>query len=95
MARNKSWQRTALHIDGKGQAACSTYQGRTPVLSLGSGNSLVTVSLHANTVSAESVDFARELAKAAQLFAVEIERQWRGLAPITNTQNPKASEQVA
>ncbi len=95
MARNKSWQRTALHVDGKGLAACSTYQGRTPVLSLGSGNSLVTVSLHANTVSAESVDFARELAKAAQLFAVEVERQWRGLAPITNTQNPKASEQVA
>lgn len=85
--RNGSWQRTALHIDGKGQAACATYQGRTPVLSLGSGNALVTVSLHANTVTAESVDFARELAKAAQLFAVEVERQFRGLAPISRSES--------
>ncbi|SDK04330.1 hypothetical protein [Nonomuraea jiangxiensis] len=82
--RGGSWQRTALHVDGKGQATCTTYPDRTPVLALGAGNSIVSVCLHADKVTAESVDFARELAKAAQVFAVEIERRWRGLSPVNN-----------
>ncbi|WP_189243763.1 hypothetical protein [Planobispora rosea] len=82
-----SWQRTALHVDGKGQATCTTYPDRTPVLALGAGNSIVSVCLHADTVTAESVDFARELAKAAADFAMEIERRWRGLSSIS-TQAP-------
>ncbi|MBB6346100.1 hypothetical protein FHU36_002609 [Nonomuraea muscovyensis] len=81
-----SWQRTALHVDGKGQASCTTYPDRTPVLAVGAGNAIVSVCLHADKVTAESVDFARELAKAAQVFAVEVERRWRGLAPVKNTE---------
>ncbi|WP_113699666.1 hypothetical protein [Nonomuraea lactucae] len=81
-----SWQRTALHVDGKGQATCTTYPDRTPVLALGAGNAIVSVCLHADTVTAESVDFARDLAHAAQAFAVEVERRWRGLASIKNTE---------
>ncbi|RVX45454.1 hypothetical protein EDD27_8253 [Nonomuraea polychroma] len=84
-----SWQRTALHVDGKGKATCTTYPDRTPVLALGAGNSIVSVCLHADQITAESVDFARDLAKAAQVFAVEIERRWRGL-PSINAQEGQA-----
>jgi hypothetical protein len=84
-----SWQRTALHVDGKGKATCTTYPDRTPVLALGAGNSIVSVCLHADQVTAESVNFARELAKAAEVFAVEIERRWRGL-PSKHNQERRA-----
>ncbi|MEV4159139.1 hypothetical protein [Nonomuraea dietziae] len=80
--RGGSWQRTALHVDGKGQASCGIYPGRTPVLALGTGNSVVSICLHADKVTVESVEFARDLATAAQLWAAEIERQWQAMAPV-------------
>ncbi|GAA2801321.1 hypothetical protein [Nonomuraea dietziae] len=80
--RGGSRQRTALHVDGKGQASCGIYPGRTPVLALGAGNSVVSICLHADQITAESVEFARDLANAAQLWAAEIERQWQTIAPL-------------
>jgi len=77
-----SWQMTALHVDGHGRSACLAYPGRTPIFQIAAGTAVIKVSLPADRVDAASVAFARELAEQAHAFAVEVERMWRGLAPL-------------
>jgi hypothetical protein len=79
---NGSWQMTSLHVDGKGAAGCRTYPARTPIFEVTADKATVTVTIPADRLDASAVMFARELAQAAQSFAIEVERMWRGLSPI-------------
>ncbi|MGK5551696.1 hypothetical protein ACSNOI_08780 [Actinomadura kijaniata] len=54
---------------------CSTYPDSTPILSISLEDTSLSVSFRPDrTVSADHVAMARQLAKAAQTFAAEVER---------------------
>jgi len=56
------------------------YGSRTPILTIRAGYpaALVTLTLP-HHIEAGHVEFARQLAKLAARYAIEVERSWRGL----------------
>jgi hypothetical protein len=53
---------------------CSTYADSAPILDIAAGSSSVAISLRGSTAGKSAVEFARELADQARLFADEVER---------------------
>ncbi|HEY3682904.1 MAG TPA: hypothetical protein VGL93_07680 [Streptosporangiaceae bacterium] len=69
-----------LHVCADGQAFAVGYPKRSPVLSVRLGSSVVLLgTAREDTVGADDVAFARELARAAAKFAEFCERSYRGL----------------
>jgi hypothetical protein len=68
----------SLPIDGRSQVEYRSFTGRTPLLSVAAGKTLVTLTLP-ERLRAEDVEFARRLAEQAAAYAVEVERLFRGV----------------
>jgi hypothetical protein len=66
-----------LAIDGRSAVEFKPFTGRTPLLSLASGHTLVTLALPERLRPAD-VEFARQLADHTARFAAEVERLYRG-----------------
>jgi hypothetical protein len=66
-----------LAIDGRSAVEFKPFTGRTPLLSLAAGHTLVTLALPERLRPAD-VEFARLLADQAARFAAEVERLYRG-----------------
>jgi hypothetical protein len=74
-------------VDGRSAVAFESYRDRTPLLTIMAVRPglLVTLTLPEH-LEAGHVRFARDLARQAARYAIEVERSWRGLpvlAPLT------------
>ena len=69
------------------------YDHRTPILTVRADRaSLVTLTLP-ERVEAGHVEFARELARLAARYAIEVERSWRGLPALpTRKEAPRDAD---
>ena len=76
-----------LPVDVGSAVAFESYTGRTPLLTIMAPRHLLLVTLTLpEHLEAGHVRFARDLARQAARYAIEVERSWRGLpalAPLT------------
>jgi hypothetical protein len=81
----------ALPVDAKAGACFRGYANRTPLLTIATARPalLVTLTLP-ERLEASHVEFARQLAASALAYAVAVERQYRGLAPLPGPQEVTA-----
>ena len=79
----------AVPVDARSGVAVRSYANRSPLLTIITARPalLVTLTLP-ERLEAGHVEFARQLACRAMAYAVEVERRYRGLAPMA------AGEQV-
>jgi hypothetical protein len=79
----------ALPVDARSAVDLLGYTNRSPLLTIAAGRRslLVTLTLPEH-LEAGHVEFARQLACRSMAYAVEVERRYRGLAPLA------AGEQV-
>jgi hypothetical protein len=79
----------AVPVDARSGVSFFGYPNRSPLLAITTGRPalLVTLTLP-DRLEAGHVEFARQLACRAMAYAVEVERRYRGLAPMA------AGEQV-
>jgi hypothetical protein len=79
----------AVPVDARSAVSFHGYPNRSPLLAITTGRPalLVTLTLP-DRLEAGHVEFARQLACRAMAYAVEVERRYRGLAPMA------AGEQV-
>jgi hypothetical protein len=75
-----------LPVSARSAVAFDSYTGRTPLLSIWAARPalLVTLTLP-ERIEAGHVRFARQLADLTARYAIEVERGWRGLAPLPAT----------
>ena len=67
-------------VDARSGAELRCYPGRAPLLTIRAGRPALLVTFTVpERVAAGHVDFARQLAKSAAAYAVEVERRFRGL----------------
>jgi len=72
-----------IPVDASASAELRVYRNRTPVLAVVGARSPVVMTLTLPDVLRPGhVRFARELAAAAAQYAAEVERAYRGLAPV-------------
>lgn len=71
---NGSFARVSVHVGGDWTVRCATYEGHTPVLEVGAGETEVSFCLAGRDIRASTVEFATELAREAGRFAAEVER---------------------
>jgi hypothetical protein len=69
-----SFSHLSYHAGADWRVRCSTYAGTTPILSLDGGPSALAITTRGKVADQAAVDFARELVRAAQRFADEMER---------------------
>lgn len=76
----------AVPVDARSAVVLFGYPNRSPLLTITTGarSLLVTLTLPEH-LEAGHVDFARQLACRAMAYAVEVERRYRGLAPLAET----------
>jgi len=73
-------------VDAKSGAELRCYPQRAPLLTIRAGRPALLVTLTVpDLIEAGHVDFARQLAKSATAYAVEIERRFRGLPRLADT----------
>ena len=74
-AKGDSFASASVHVGPDGWALCHTYSGaRLPSLFVHAGRMSMTVYLSGETITADHVRFAEELAKVAVEFAAECAR---------------------
>jgi hypothetical protein len=67
-------------VDGRAAAKLLSYRDRSPLLTIRAGRPALLVTLTVpEQIEAGHVVFARQLAKSAAAYAVEVERRFRGL----------------
>ncbi len=66
---NGSFARVSVHVGADWTARCATYQGHTPLLEIGAGETEVSFCLAGKDIRASTVEFAAELAREAGRFA--------------------------
>jgi hypothetical protein len=69
-----SFGSVGLYVGPDWAVRCSTYPDQAPILGVDGGRMTVTISADRRWVSADAVQFARELASQAARFAAECER---------------------
>lgn len=68
-------------VDARSVAELLSYRDRAPLLTIRAGRPALLVMLTVpDLIEAGHVEFARQLAKSATAYAVEVERRFRGLA---------------
>ncbi len=68
-------------VDARSGAEVLSYRDRAPLLAIRAGRPALLVTLTVpDLIEAGHVEFARQLAKSATAYAVEVERRFRGLA---------------
>ena len=73
-------------VDAKSGAELRCYPQRAPLLTIRAGRPSLLVTLTVpDLIEAGHVDFARQLAKSATAYAVEVERRFRGLPRLAAT----------
>jgi hypothetical protein len=73
-----------IPVDASTSAQLRVYRSRTPMLTVvGSRSPLVMTLTLPDSLRPGHVRFARELAAAAAQYAAEVERAYRGLAPLS------------
>jgi len=73
-------------VDARSGAELRCYPGRAPLLTIRAGRPALLVTFTVpERVAAGHVDFARQLAKSAAAYAVEVERRFRGLPRLAAT----------
>jgi hypothetical protein len=73
-------------VDGRSGAELLSYRGRSPLLTIRAGRPPLLVTLTVpERVEAGHVEFARQLARSAAAYAVEVERRFRGLPRLAAT----------
>lgn len=79
----------AVPVDARSAVTFWPYPNRAPLLAISAGRSLLVTLTLPEHLEAGHVDFARQLACRSMAYAVEVERRYRGLAPL------EAGEQVS
>ena len=70
-------------VDARSVAELRYYSQRAPLLTIRAGRPALLLTLTIpERIEAGHVAFARQLAKSATAYAVEVERQFRGLPPL-------------
>jgi hypothetical protein len=70
----RSMGRVALHVGEDWWTFLSTYEDHTPILDVQAGSTTLTFCIAGTEVGQAAVEFGRELASQAALFAAELER---------------------
>ena len=87
MARRDPAAHLCLRVGSRYQVAFVPFPRRTPMLVIGTGSTLISVTLP-EQLEAGHVDFARQLAAKAWAYAVAVERKYRGLPPLPDMPVP-------
>jgi hypothetical protein len=83
MARARRVNQLMAHHGRHSRAELAIFPKASPVLSLRlDGVNIAITSWNGQHVSATDVAFARELARRAAAYALEVERRFRGLTPV-------------
>jgi len=74
MSEGGSFSHLSYHAGNDWRVRCNTYADTTPILSVDGGPSALSITTRGKVADQAAVDFARELVRAAQRFAEEMER---------------------
>jgi hypothetical protein len=69
-----SFGSVGLHVGQDWHTFLNTYDDHSPILDVAAGSTTVTVTIADRKASDSALEFARELASQAALFAAEVER---------------------
>ena len=72
----------AVPVDARSAVTFLGYPNRSPLLAITTGRALLVTLTMPEQLEAGHVEFARQLACRAMAYAVEVERRYRGLAPL-------------
>jgi hypothetical protein len=82
--------------DGRSVAELWAYRDRSPLLAIRAGRPALLLTLTVpERVEAGHVEFARQLARAAAAYAVEVERRWSGPAQPVQQDNKNVAAGMA
>ena len=81
MARRNPAAHLCLRVGRRYEVAFVPFPARAPMFVIGTGSTLIRVTLP-EQLEAGHVDFARQLAAKAWAYAVAVERRYRGLPPL-------------
>jgi hypothetical protein len=75
-----------VRVDGRSAAELLSYRDRSPLLAIRAGRPSLLVTLTVpDHIEPGHVHFARQLARSAAAYAVEVERRFRGLPRLGDT----------
>ena len=80
----------AVPVDARSAVTFLGYPNRSPLLAITTGRSLLVTLTLPDRLEAGHVEFARQLACRAMAYAVEVERRYRGLAPLPDREQATA-----
>jgi hypothetical protein len=81
MARRNPAAHLCLRVGARYEVAFVPFPARAPMFVIGTGSTLISVTLP-EQLTAGHVDFARQLAAKAWAYAVAVERRYRSLPPL-------------
>ena len=87
MARRTPAAHLCLRVGARYEVAFVPFPARAPMFVIGTGSTLISVTLP-EQLEAGHVDFARQLAAKAWAYAVAVERRYRGLPPLPDIPVP-------
>ena len=87
MARRNPAAHLCLRVGARYEVAFVPFPARAPMFVIGTGSTLISVTLP-EQLEAGHVDFARQLAAKAWAYAVAVERRYRGLPPLPDVPVP-------
>ena len=89
MARRTPAAHLCLRVGAPYEVAFVPFPAKAPMLVIGTGSTLISVTLP-EQLEARHVDFARQLAAKAWAYAVAVERRYRGLPSLPDIPVPYA-----
>ena len=87
MARRTPAAHLCLRVGARYEVAFVPFPAKAPMLVIGTGSTLISVTLP-EQLEAGHVDFARQLAAKAWAYAVAVERRYRGLPSLPDIPVP-------
>ena len=80
----------AVPVDARTGVTLKGYANRSPLLTITTSRALLVTLTMPERLEAGHVEFARQLAVRAMAYAVEVERRYRGLAPLPDREQVTA-----